>query len=717
MAKYQKQLPEKYYLSHFKEFIHYIDGVCPHLLEDSHKDFIKRFHQLSGNGQCMLVRVLNRRSQFIHKIKMCYTEIDDCPQQLLVLKQQGFLTSVSADDIELWLNALTKVQLLALVTEENISSVKKSASKADVLKQVLAHCDVNACLSSGLANEYLVKTFEHCIRYLLFLFFGHLNSGLDQFSMRDMGILKTRGKDTACSARFDNKQQSLSAFYYVQRKQQFENQMFEPKSIPAAQAHPVAIGSHAQTLRDKYFYALGKALLLDRHQLGLDYLRASQHPKAQEKWLREEYKLGNKEKVKQGLDNIIANCLDDGLVLFAEDFYQRKFQQVKVGKLTEKLRNDSYSLLLDEMHRDRVESGVKDHYQRHGVQAFRTENQLFNSLFALTFWYELFIDTKHAVVTEFDRRSRLTKENTLYEELAEVVEQRLTLFNSPQKAIVYLTKNATEFYGQPNGLFHWHAKLMDALTVLIEQASPLSVISHLRAMAKNYQGLSDGYPDLMLVDNGVLKLVEVKAQGDSIRPNQFVTINALQAAGFIVQICRVEWIVDPMQPYVVVDIETTGGKQTNHRITEIGAVKIINGEVVDSWTTLLNPQRHISQFITRLTGITNEMVQDAPLFCEVLDDFLAFAQGCIFVAHNVNFDYGFIKQECQRIDRHFSMPKLCTVRETRKYFPGLTSYSLANLCTHFDISLESHHRALCDAQAAAEILSHVQSQKNTIQKS
>jgi DNA polymerase-3 subunit epsilon len=188
-------------------------------------------------------------------------------------------------------------------------------------------------------------------------------------------------------------------------------------------------------------------------------------------------------------------------------------------------------------------------------------------------------------------------------------------------------------------------------------------------------------------------------------------MNTLQDAGFDVRICRVEWFIDPMQPYVVVDVETTGGKQPQHRITEIGAVKMINGEIVDKWSSLINPQRNISSFITKLTGISNDMVTDAPLFSEVADSLTGFMQNCIFVAHNVNFDYGFIKQEYQRLERNFAMPKLCTVREMRKYFPGHKSYSLGNLCETYGISLKSHHRALCDAEAAAVLLKMIHQQK------
>jgi DNA polymerase-3 subunit epsilon len=140
-------------------------------------------------------------------------------------------------------------------------------------------------------------------------------------------------------------------------------------------------------------------------------------------------------------------------------------------------------------------------------------------------------------------------------------------------------------------------------------------------------------------------------------------------------------------------------------------VKVVNGQIVDSWSSLINPQRAIPPFITRLTGISNDMVEQAPLFCEVVEVMERFMQNSIFVAHNVNFDYGFFQQEFARLERKFSMPKLCTVRESRKFFPGFKSYSLGKLCRDLHIPLATHHRALCDAQATAEILIMVYQRK------
>lgn len=156
--------------------------------------------------------------------------------------------------------------------------------------------------------------------------------------------------------------------------------------------------------------------------------------------------------------------------------------------------------------------------------------------------------------------------------------------------------------------------------------------------------------------------------------------------------------------YAITDIETTGGYAASNGITEI-AVYIFDGQqVVDSFETLVNPHQSIPRFVQSLTGITDEMVQLAPSFEEIAPRLVEMFQGKVFVAHNVNFDYSFINHQLQSLGYHLNCKKLCTVRYARKIFPKLASYSLGNLCRHFEIPLYNRHRAAGDAKATVQLL-------------
>lgn len=151
--------------------------------------------------------------------------------------------------------------------------------------------------------------------------------------------------------------------------------------------------------------------------------------------------------------------------------------------------------------------------------------------------------------------------------------------------------------------------------------------------------------------------------------------------------------------YAIVDIETTGGYAAANGIIEI-AIKIFDGEtVVEEYESLVNPDQVIPKYIQAFTGITNEMVQEAPRFEEIAEKVFTILQGNIFVAHNVNFDYSFVKNHLDFYGYTFNAKKLCTVRLARKIFPGFPSYSLGNLCHLLQIDLQNRHRAGGDADA------------------
>lgn len=153
--------------------------------------------------------------------------------------------------------------------------------------------------------------------------------------------------------------------------------------------------------------------------------------------------------------------------------------------------------------------------------------------------------------------------------------------------------------------------------------------------------------------------------------------------------------------YAIVDIETTGSNTNQNRIIEIAIVTTNGHEILSTYSTLVNPGVYIPAMITGLTGISNDDVADAPYFSAVCEEILAELEGKIFVAHNVGFDFGFVKSEFEREDLEFSPKKLCTVRLSRKVVPGYKSYSLGAICGHMGIEIRDRHRALGDAYATA----------------
>lgn len=155
--------------------------------------------------------------------------------------------------------------------------------------------------------------------------------------------------------------------------------------------------------------------------------------------------------------------------------------------------------------------------------------------------------------------------------------------------------------------------------------------------------------------------------------------------------------------YCIIDIETTGGSAIRDRITEIAIYRHNGLQIIDELVTLVNPEVPIPYYITQMTGISNEMVANAPRFFEIARKVVELTDGAIFVAHNAQFDYGFVVQEFKRLGYDYSRDRLCTVRLARKLIPGHKSYSLENICSAMGIEIDSRHRAAGDAMATVRL--------------
>ncbi len=164
--------------------------------------------------------------------------------------------------------------------------------------------------------------------------------------------------------------------------------------------------------------------------------------------------------------------------------------------------------------------------------------------------------------------------------------------------------------------------------------------------------------------------------------------------------------------FAILDIETTGGSPKAEKITEIAIYFHDGKKIVDEWSTLINPEKTIPYFITGLTGITNEMVANAPRFFEVAREIVHRTEDHIIVGHNVAFDYSFIKSEFKQLGFDYNRETMCTVKLSRKIIPGHKSYSLGKICKDLGIEINDRHRAAGDALATVKLFELLKERQN-----
>lgn len=166
-----------------------------------------------------------------------------------------------------------------------------------------------------------------------------------------------------------------------------------------------------------------------------------------------------------------------------------------------------------------------------------------------------------------------------------------------------------------------------------------------------------------------------------------------------------------LSDYTIVDIETTGLSPLKDEIIELSAIKVRNNTIMDKFSSLIKPDGIINPFISSLTGITNEMVKDAPDLKSTLLSFKQFLAGDCIVGHNINFDYRFLKHNIEKhLGATIDNKLLDTVKLARKFCPNLPSYKLSNLAKHFNISTAGHHRALKDCEITYNVYYKIQEQ-------
>ena len=698
-------LPTYYYHSHFVELIRFVERGYGHVLLDDHVAFIRDFERLPDDAQCLYVRLVNRKGKVFATNRLKYPELGDTAPLVAILREHGWVESPGAAHFDELLVFLTRTELYEALAEMFVG-LKSSMKKAEFVEFAKANCAPADFVSRVDLSRLVVQSRVAEVNFLMFLYFGRLQEGLSRFTMRDLGIVKTHSFRETFEPRFADREEALEHYFFETRLAQLRSPA--PGAVAAlmdeACEWPEPMSPGAAALRDRLAWRLGRIAEKSGDSYGaLRLYQAGESAQCTERCVRLLFASGQKDEARRYLEQCIDDPGSDEEWLFARDFYERKFGTRRRSVVTDVLRAAEI-IDIDEAQSGSPERAVADYFERHGQRAFRVENAIWRTFFGLYFWEELFAGDDANLHSPFEFLPRNLTTGTFYDDNRAAIERRLLALDNPKAVVQELLRASTGHYGTPNGVFRWRRDVIDALFALlqVERGEPLRQV--LERFCRDYEASRYGYPDLLVLDDAGARFVEVKTEGDQLRRNQLLRIEQLRAAGFRADVVRIRWTLDPQQEYVVVDVETTGGRGERHRVTEIGAVKLRDGEIVGRFSTLLNPQRSIPPGITRLTGITPAMVEDAPYFSDIADEFEAFMQGAIFVAHNVEFDYGFIAREFARLGRRFRYPKLCTCASMRKLCPGHRSYSLAALAEAYDIPLRNHHRAMCDAEAAAQLL-------------
>jgi DNA polymerase-3 subunit epsilon len=694
-------LPARYYLQHFRELLDFVHREYAHVLGQRERALGRAFDRLDPDDQCLYVRLANRKAHVFAACRLAYPELGALGPGLRRLRRAGWLADPGMGDLEHLLRAVSR-QSLYEALRATLAGTGSRLKKSELMALARAHPRPGQLLAHPALGGLVALRRARWVEFLVFLYFGSVDEGMSRFTLRDLGLARTRMARDGFEPRFDDPDEARNAFFFARRLR------WARQGLPVSTANwPDPLSDTARRLSDRLAATLGRqAESAGEAESALAIYHLGNSGECLERRVRLLLSSGRRSAARRSLEAWLADPGSEEDRIVASDLMARVFTGKRTSRATDLLR-DAACIELDEAWVGAAERGAIEFYRRRGFEAYRAENRLWRMLFGLTFWDLLFGRQADRRRSPFDRLPPDLKEGGFYARRGRDIEARLALFARPGAAMAALLKASAARYGTPNDLVRWSPGMLEPARCLLNHSDGSGVAAMLRDMARDYSGTRHGFPDLVVAGGGIARLVEIKADGDTLRRNQVARLEQLRQAGLDVDVVRVRWKPDPRQSYVVVDVETTGGLGGAHRVTEIGAVLVRDGQVLARFDTLLNPGRRIPARITRLTGITEAMVASAPVFADIAGAFLEFAGDAVFVAHNVRFDYRFIQQEYARLGRVFRRPRVCTCAGMRKAFPGRRSYALDALCREFGIPLERHHRALCDAEAAAALLALV----------
>ena len=647
--------------------------------------------------------MVNRRGAIFNRTLFRYAEISDLERAADDLLACGQARTLKAEDYSAFVACLPKDVLVAGAKAAGRTDIRVSWPKAKLVDYFLTQVPFEVAAEHCGAAKFIALDDVRPLEFLLYLYFGKTEDDLKNFALRDLGIMRTN-KATSFKARFTDGDEARACFHYSRLLDRHRSQIagIYQDAVADIFGGPDCPSDYAADLRSRAAWQVGQFFeKLGETDLARQLYRAGSSPECNERLVRLLYGAGDKADAEDLLRRMIDDPASDGEFVFATDFYARKFGGRRTGSCTELLRA-GVTLTVDDVYRGNPEAGVAGVMRRRGYRVFFAENTLWHSLFGLLFWDELF--ESESASQQFRLGAALPQGPELRASVCRP-DRRQAGCRSIRKCVSIcccarsLRTGAVRTASSP-GITSTSTRCGCCCR---EPAGKESRRSSARCARTSATCATDFR----------ISCWRRTAPSPSWRSRPKATLSAaINSRGCdssgtpasVAEIGRVDYRFDPEQDYVVVDVETTGSWASGDRITEIGAVKIRNHQVVDEWHSLVNPQRAIPARITQITNITNEMVRDAPIFSEIADSFMRFMGDGIFVAHNVNFDYGFISYEYERLERRFRFPKLCTVAGMRRRYPGHKSYGLGKLCEFYGIELKTHHRALCDARATSHLL-------------
>ncbi len=400
-------LPTLYYHGHFMEMLDFVSRHYAHTLLEDHARLIEDFHKLPENAQCLYVRLVNRKGRVFAVNKLGYPELGSIAPLLDLLYNDAWVGKPSAAHYCDVLAHLTKAEIND-VLRPMFAGMSRTLKKDELVLFARENCPPADFMAGLKSDRLLVQRRADGIQYLMFLYFGRVQDGLSQFTLRDLGLVRTNEAADTFEPRFTDSAEALENYYFASLMHKLKSATPQEAEQLAKDAHtwPMPNFSTSANGRDELAYELGRRLEQAGHaELARQVHEIGESATCRERVIRLLLAGNRRDEAERRLLACMDNPQSGEEQLMAEDLYARKFEKKRTSTRTDELRAAD-TIEIDEALSGSPERAAIRYFEEHGVQAYRTENLLWRTLFGLLFWKELFDDENAAVHSPFEASAR-----------------------------------------------------------------------------------------------------------------------------------------------------------------------------------------------------------------------------------------------------------------------------------------------------------------------
>ncbi|MEO9967677.1 MAG: VRR-NUC domain-containing protein [Reichenbachiella sp.] len=543
-------LPEKYYLDYFIYVLNFVRNKYESLLSEAELGFISNFMALSEEGQCLYVRISNRKGQFFRKEKLSYAEITNLDAAHHDLVKSGFAIHKEALELEecyQLISIYNKPEVLSLLKSGGFE-IEKGLKKDELLLFLIETIDSSNLQDIFYTDSIITQGNREELEMIKLFFFGHNHGDMSDFVIRDVGHARFMEVDESeLGASFDTREEAeavmqlsvLSKEYYL---------LEETES-------PLYVLEWFQQIEISYFLGLDKARRRAEkliHKVGYHLERNKHHEEALEIYhltdsspMRErKIRIYNKQKAfDQSLTiahEILDNPNDNKEYYIALDVINKLDKKLKTTTIRQK---EGINIQVDASYKHKVENGALAYFLSQGYDGYHSENSIARNLFGLFFWAEIYDPQYNSLHQPLQRNPTDIYGIDFYEKRKEVIEEKLKIRTKKQLERV-LKESIDAHYGISNPFVHWDEQMITAMWRFLSFAQLKQIKALLAAMVIDPKNRSTGFPDLFVCNEKEYFFYEVKSPNDHLSEKQLFWLERFAEWNIKAEIALVEWVND-----------------------------------------------------------------------------------------------------------------------------------------------------------------------------